>query len=376
MRNVAGTALTVAALFLGLVAVMIDAPALFYMSFALIATLLACNLQSKLAGKALRIERIAPKSVHIGELVTVEIVLWSERKIKRPLVTVDDLLPTGLVMDRVGPSLPVAPAFDLPVRTMYQFRANRRGRFRWKNLRVTATDALGLTRKTVSYTTEPTEIIVIPNPIPVMLDLPSSAGWGTNEAISGQAAGAGLEPRGIRQYASGDSLRHVHWRSSARTGTLQVKEFQAGAQGSATFVIQRTTGTDRDSVDLMCGHSLFLCEQLLRQGVAVTFPLIEEEHRSRGESERIEEIALMLGLLMPESDKMISEDLFSASMMVDNGATIYLLVGQDDGNLANTIEQLRAQVGIIVLAYGSAISHIETYRRAGATIAAMTGAKS
>jgi hypothetical protein len=106
---------------LDLVAVLINAPALFYMSFALIATLAACHIQSNLATKALRIDRIAPKSVHVGELVTVEIVLWSDRKIKRPLVTVDDNLPPRLHPGGVGPSLPVAPAFDLPVRTMYQF---------------------------------------------------------------------------------------------------------------------------------------------------------------------------------------------------------------------------------------------------------------
>jgi uncharacterized membrane protein len=37
MRRVAGRALSVASLFLGLVAVLINAPALFYMSFALMA---------------------------------------------------------------------------------------------------------------------------------------------------------------------------------------------------------------------------------------------------------------------------------------------------------------------------------------------------
>ena len=387
MRRVAGRALSVASLFLGLVAVLINAPALFYMSFALIATLAACHIQSNLATKALRIDRIAPKSVHVGELVTVEIVLWSDRKIKRPLVTVDDNLPLRLHLGGVGPSLPVAPAFDLPVRTMYQFTPLKRGRFRWKNLKVTATDALGLTTKTVEYPTEQTEIVVVPLPIPVSIELPSSAGWGINEAISGQAAGAGIEPRGIRQYAYGDSLRHVHWRTSARTGVLQVKEFQAGSQGAASFVIQRSNNTDVgkgnvSTLDAICGHSLFIAEQMLRQGVSVTFPLMEEERGKKGEAERKEEIALLLGTLIADSPATLGADLLEAASLLESGATLYVFTSVDDGSLVSALQRLRGRVSVVVLVYeaaaydpkrlaDSAALFSEAYRQAGAHVVLM-----
>ena len=387
MRRVAGTALTVASMFLGVVAVLINAPSLFYMSFALISTIVACNIQSNLATKALRIERIAPKSVHVGELVTIEIVLWSERKLKRPLVTVEDHVPEKLSGGRVGPSLPVAPAFDLPVRTMYQMRPLKRGRFRWKNTRVTATDALGLTTKTISYETEPTEIIVVPTPIPVSIELPSSAGWGINEAMSGQASGAGIEPRGIREYQSGDSLRHVHWPSSARIGRLQVKEFQAGSQGAACFLIQRTQGTDVGtgnvtSMDAMAGHALYLTEQLIRQGVRISFPLLEEGTKVRGESERKEDIALMLGTMMSDSPVKIGADILEAVQQVDAGTTFYVMVAIDDGSLLTALEKVRGRFPIVILTYDataydsrrvseSASLMNESYRQAGALVLQM-----
>ncbi len=387
MRRVAGTALTVASMFLGVVAVLINAPSLFYMSFALISTIIACNVQSNLATKALRIERIAPKSVHVGELVTIEIVLWSERKLKRPLVTVEDNLPERLSSSNVGPSLPVAPAFDLPVRTMYQFRPLKRGRFRWKNTKVTATDALGLTTKTISYETEPTEIVVVPSPIPVSVELPSSAGWGINDAMSGQASGAGIEPRGIREYQSGDSLRHVHWPSSARIGTLQVKEFQAGSQGAASFLIQRSQGSDIGSgtvtsLDAMAGHALYLSEQLLRQGVRISFPLLEEGTKVRGESERKEDIALMLGTVMGDSTENIGADLLAAVDQVDSGTTFYVMVTIEDGSLLSALSSVRGRFPIVVLTYdagaydprktdSSASQMNEAYRQAGAMVVQM-----
>ncbi|MEI7576576.1 MAG: DUF58 domain-containing protein [Armatimonadota bacterium] len=357
------------------------------MSFALIATLAACHIQSNMATKALRIERIAPKSVHVGELVTVEIVLWSERKIKRPLVTVDDNLPPRLHPGGVGPSLPVAPAFDLPVRTMYQFTPLKRGRFRWKNLKVTATDALGLTTKTVEYPTEQTEIVVVPLPIPVSIELPSSAGWGINEAISGQAAGAGIEPRGIRQYAYGDSLRHVHWRTSARTGVLQVKEFQAGSQGAASFLIQRSSNSDVgkgnvSTLDAISGHALFIAEQMLRQGVSVSFPLMEAERGMKGEAERKEEIALLLGTLMADSPATLGADLLEAASLLETGATLYVFVSVDDGSLVSALQRLRGRASVVVLVYDaaaydpkrlsdSAALFSEAYRQAGAHVVSM-----
>ena len=365
MRRVAGTALSVASLFLGMVAILINSPALFYMSFALISTIVACNIQSWLAARALRIERVAPKSVHVGELITIEIILWSDRKIKRPLVTLTDDLPRALSGVPATPSLPVAPAYDLPVRTMYQFRATKRGNFRWKNVHITATDALGLTTKTVQYLTEPTEILVVPTPIPINLDLPSSAGWGINEAISGLSAGAGIEPRGIREFAHGDSLRHVHWRSSAKTGVLQVREFQAGSQGAAAFVIQRTQGSDLDgnsmsSLDLMCGHALYMAE-------------------------RREEIELMLGQLMAEGVDSLGSDLVSAATELGTGSSIYVLTAVHDEALVGAISQLRSNHHVIVLAYDfasttrrayvGASTMSEAYRQAGATVVVVDGGR-
>lgn len=368
-------------------AVLINAPSLFYMSFALIATIVACNLQSILATRALRIERIAPKSVHVGELVTIEVVLWSNRKLKRPLVTVEDRLPERLASTELGPSLPVAPAYDLPVRTMYQFRPQKRGRFRWKNIKVTATDALGLTTRTISYETEPTEIIVVPTPIPVALELPSSAGWGINEAMSGQASGAGIEPRGIREYVSGDSLRHVHWPSSARTGTLQVKEFQAGSQGSAAFLLQRSRGSDIGkgivtSLDAMAGHALYLTEQLLRQGVRISFPQLEEETSIRGEAERREDVALLLGTVMADSTNSIGAEILEVTERLDSGTTLYVMAAIDDGSLLSALDRVRGKYPVVVLTYDataydpqkvseSASLMNESYRQRGAMVLQM-----
>jgi uncharacterized protein (DUF58 family) len=50
-------------------------------------------------------------------------------------------------------------------------------------------------------------------------------------------AGSGNEPLGIREYRAGDSLRRIHWRSSARHAELVVREFEPpGLQTVAILV--------------------------------------------------------------------------------------------------------------------------------------------
>jgi uncharacterized protein (DUF58 family) len=50
-------------------------------------------------------------------------------------------------------------------------------------------------------------------------------------------AGSGTELFGVREYRSGDSLRRIHWRSSARRGELVVREYEPpGVQTLGIFV--------------------------------------------------------------------------------------------------------------------------------------------
>jgi uncharacterized protein (DUF58 family) len=44
--------------------------------------------------------------------------------------------------------------------------------------------------------------------------------------------------RGLRPYRSGDSLRSVHWRSSARRGELMVREYDAAPSPDLVLVVE------------------------------------------------------------------------------------------------------------------------------------------
>lgn len=356
-RSVVGLALGMAALFFAIVAILINTPILFYMGTALIATIAASRLQAWLSVRGLRFKREAPDAIKVGDVVTITLSVWSERKLRRPLITVADALPENLVFGDKTVSTPIAPAFDIPIRTQYRFRPLRRGVFRWDGIEAVGTDALGLVVMSKVYETEPVELTVLPRPIPIQVDLPVARGWGISEAESGQSRGAGLEPRGVREYSSGDSLRHIHWASTARRNQVLVKEFEAGSHTAASIVIQRTVGTElgegaETTLEHMCGNAVFLAEHLMHQGAMVQFPTLEgRPHRSSG-AERLNEIYELLARVQADQRASISDEITANLKLLPAGSIVIAMISRPDPGMIGLVRQLKSTgVQVVALVY-------------------------
>lgn len=364
MRNVAGVALGTSALFLIVVAVMINSQALFYMSTAMIATIFAARLQAYLAVRGLRFERSVPPAATVGDLVSVEIAVWSERRMRRPLVQIFENFPARLVMKDLTPSLPVAPAIEQPVYSRYAFRPLRRGRYRWDKLTVYGTDALGLVTMTREYRSEPAEITVYPASIPVSINVLPAAGSLTSEGEIGRRRGSGIEPRGVREYTDGDPLRHVHWASSARLGRLMVKEFETGSGLFGAFLIQRTSGTEigtgaETTLEAMCGHATYLSELILRQGGVALFPVQEQAADiAQHQTIRKAQIAEILATVQADQNSTISGELESVQEALPAGAAVYVMISVQDPSLPATLAAIPG-LARYVLAYDA-----DEYRQA------------
>ena len=344
-----------AAMFLMTMALLIDSPALFYMATAMLATIGASRLQAYWSVRALRIERIAPPAVHVGQETTVSMIVWSERKIKRPLITVLDMLPARLRNSPRTPSLPIAPAFDQPVMTRYSFRPMRRGRYRWNEVSVKGTDTLGLQSTTKLYETEPAELIVYPTPIPINVDIRPSGGIGVSESESGQYRGAGIEPRGVREYVPGDPQRYVHWASTARTGKIMVKEFEAGSGLTGWFFLQRKTGTEigqgqLTSFEVMCGHARYLAEQFMRRGASVSFPPAATRDPAADFQDRLKQLDEVLTDIMPDSSVDLSVEINSVRSKIERGGTAYFHIVRQDSALPGVISSF-PDINFVALVY-------------------------
>jgi len=343
-----------AALFLVVVAVLINSQQLFFMSTAMIVTLAAARIQSFLAIQGLKLERVVPPAVAVGDTVTVQMTLTSERRIRRPLISVLDSLPSRMAASDVTPSLPVAPAPDQPVETRYSFRPRRRGVYRWNRATIRGTDALGLIVLERMLTTDPCELKVYPAPIPVSIAISAGAGLGNSELETGRVRGTGLDTRGIREYTPGDPLKHVHWTSSARTGRLMVKEFETGAGAHFVFMIQRTRGSDigealHSTLESMCGHALYMSEQFLRKQAIVQFGQFESDpHPTVDLETRISEISDILTALVADSAVPISEEFRTIRSSVTDGATAILMLSRRDPDLPEVIARMGVQATCLI----------------------------
>jgi uncharacterized protein (DUF58 family) len=347
-------------MFLLIVAVMLNSPPLFYMSTALLSTLAVSRLQAYFSVRGLRFDRYVPEKASVGELIAVELAVWSERKIRRPLVTLVDQLPERMAFRDRTSSLPLAPTFDVPMRTQYLFRPMRRGRFRWKSLKVYGTDALGLTTVTRNYDLEQCEILVVPNALPLDIDLPGAAGFGISEAETGLSRGSGLEPRGIREYAHGDSMRYVHWPTVARTGQLVVKEFETGSHSTVAFFIQRSRGSDvgsgaNSTIEHICSHCAYLSDRMLRNGAGVVMPTIESPtNASSSPHERAQEILVALAGVEADTSESISSELIRGAAKLPYGSRAYVFMSVADPDLIGAIRTLSSNgISVACLLYDS-----------------------
>lgn len=345
MGSIGRLVLGTSSLFMLFMAILINSPDLFYMCTALLVTLGAARLQAYLSVRGLRIERVAPPSAHVGEYLSVSLTVWSDRRIKRPLITLVDGLPKKFLVEDRTPSLPIAPAFDQPIFSRYSFRPLKRGRYRWNTCVVEGTDALGLVTMSKTYITEPAEVTIYPAPIAVPIFLDPAPGWGSDESESSRFRGEGIEPRGVREYATGDALRHVHWPSSARTGRLMVKEFDSGSELAAYFFIQQSAGSEFGSgaettLEAMCGHAAYLAENFLRQGARVVFPSNENaKSKASSEHERLQQIYEILASVEASQKKSISSEIASA-MENHRSGTLYFFITQQDPSLPQVLSRL------------------------------------
>lgn len=393
MSNVAGVALITASLFLLVVAVLLNSPHLFYMSTAMVVTIVAARLQAWAAVRNLTFERRAPSTATVGQWITIELIAQSSDRFKRPLMSVLDHLPARLFNETITPSTPIAPAFGQQVVTRYQIIPKRRGIFRWSKLSVVGHDALGIVSLVKEYSANAVELTVFPAPIPVQFDISSAAGWGSQEAEHGLSRGTGIEPRGIREYSHGDSMRYVHWRSTARTGQLVVKEFETGANSAVAFVIQQSIGSEvgeghRTTLELMCGHLAHIVGRMVRQGLLVQFPSLEEGVGSVSPYDREQEVLKLLATIQADAPQNLLEQVAGVQPRLLPGATVHLLLSVADPSAADAVQLLkRAGHAVVAMVYDAAsfdpkgrfelelsashTSFIDTLRSAGAQVRVM-----
>jgi uncharacterized protein (DUF58 family) len=117
----------------------------------------------------------------------------------------------------------------------YRLPTARRGEVPVGPLRLVRSDPLRLVRRVQRYG-ESATLLVLPRVYP--LPLLTSGRTRHLEGTTSENATAGTTTfHSLRAYVPGDALRHVHWRSTARTGTLMIRRLVDASRPHTTVVL-------------------------------------------------------------------------------------------------------------------------------------------
>ncbi|GAA4525933.1 DUF58 domain-containing protein [Amycolatopsis samaneae] len=134
---------------------------------------------------------------------------------------------------------------------VYDLPTDRRGRHQVGPLTLDRVDPFGLGRARVT-TGDTTTLWVHPRVHPVRAlagghPRHHHEGVGSNEALRGS-----FDLREVREYTVGDEVRHLHWKATARTGQLMVREYTDPDQPRFTVLLDTRFPDEKfeEAVDL------------------------------------------------------------------------------------------------------------------------------
>jgi uncharacterized protein (DUF58 family) len=214
-----------------------------------------------------------PARVHAGTPSRVELRVRNRSGRRTPVLTLRDPVGRGRTARVV-----LAPlGRDETVRAAYRLPTERRGMLRVGPMAIEVTDPFGIAASN-SEGSGITELTVWPA-VDDVLPLPHTTG---DDPLGGSDHPNTLTAHGddfyaLRPYTVGDDLRRVHWRSSARSEDLMVRQDEMPWQGRATVILDSRRGSHSDesferavsaaaSVILACARRHFLIRLVTTAG--------------------------------------------------------------------------------------------------------------
>jgi uncharacterized protein (DUF58 family) len=247
--------------------------------------------------RGLHVERRAPPEAFVGDEVPVDLMVENHARGTRLSVVIRD--------PQVAPTAVFVPAIrageQMSIRTVRL--ATRRGVVEAAPVEIASTAPFGMAeaRRTIGSSGR---IVIFPRVVPLDA-LRFFEGAADRSSLLGPGAqrGDGQEFLGVRDYRHGDSLRNVHWPSTARRGTLVVKEMELERPGSLLIIVDTwgDGGTGETALDLCCTVAASVAMEALGTGHDVLLAAAQGGHAAPARMGRHEALTALAGLAAPGS---------------------------------------------------------------------------
>lgn len=223
----------------------------------------------------------------------------------------------------------------------------RRGVIRVGPLTVARQDPLGLLRREMSWPdtrtlyVHPKTVALPPNSAGLVRDL---EGFESQRVVDSD-----LSFHAVREYVPGDALRHVHWKSTAKTGTLMVRQYQE-------------TQTARTAVLFDARHGEYSSDDEFELGVSAAASV--SLHAVREGRERLVISSWVAGRVRRSVDGLEELPSRTPNELMNAWSELEPVIeGPPFEQLARNLSHTTRDLSLVVIVTGSAVS-FERIRRA------------
>lgn len=262
---------------------------LYVIAGLLVGLVIAAGVLNRGTARGIRIQRIiaagdAPQSpvsvddivtLHEGDPITLTLRFMRESALPAMQVSATHLCPLADPESEIARTTLYMPVIsrESPLQYSISFPIYRRGVYSFPPVEVSSAAPFGFFQQ-ARRIVQPDPQVIYPEfrplaRLPLLDEQPAAeqtqprAGWGS-------------EVIGVRPYRPGDSPRHIHWASVARTGVLMSKEFAQEAQPGVALVLDRYSpvwpppATKYTPFEMMVKAALSVGDYALRRQYALT----------------------------------------------------------------------------------------------------------
>jgi len=297
-----------------------------------------------------------PEHCQVGDQFQQEISVYNNSRIPK--------LWLKLEANTDMPGSDGATFVNLPRKSYYQWdtivSCQRRGRYDVGSVVATAADPFGLFSRQRKLG-KPHSVLVYPPTFDLPLfklssanDLGQGSGYQSLSQISPNASS-------VREFITGDSLRHIHWQSTAHTGRLMVKVFDADRSYGGTKTLwvvldmERTHHAGQD-IETTEEYGVAIGASLIRKYVesGMRVGMLAQGDQSclfppeRGE-EHLWRILEALALVKATGRVSIAELLSDKMGHFRDNPAVIIITPSATGQLLDVIRHLRGRVESIVV---------------------------
>ena len=292
-------------------------------------------------------------SGHVGDRIRVTYTLRNTSRIPKLWLEIHN--PTSLPAGLPGRAIALGPRTERSwlVRTPL----TRRGHFRIEPLQIRTGDPFGLFEASASVGTG-VPVVVYPRIEPLPLwKLPAAAIDGSHSTPERTLQATPLAVT-VRPWAPGDAFNRIHWKSTARHGDIQVKEFDLEQTADAWIIldldraVQAGRGVE-STVEAAVRVAASVADKALLEnravGMTVNMHRLTQLPPDRGGRQHLK-VMQLLAAVEGDGAQPLSEALVATVGRIRRGMTAVIITSSLDRGWVKPLATLRARgVGCVVV---------------------------